>query len=153
MSQHVALIKPKDKVNAKFLEIFCWAENAGRGQLNEFAYGGGKPGLNLQNIKDLIIGLPDPMEQHEIVRRVETLFAFADRLEARLATARAATDRLTPALLAKAFRGELVPQDSNDEPAAELLKRLAASRNESGAKSARRCVSKENERHETAQEK
>lgn len=128
VSQHVALIKLKDKGNAKFLEIFCWAEIAGRGQLNDFAYGGGKPGLNLQNIKDLIIGLPDPLEQHEIVRRVETLFAFADRLEARLATARAATERLTPALLAKAFRGELVPQDPNDEPAAELLKRLAATR-------------------------
>ena len=67
-------------------------------------------------------------EQTEIVRRVETLFAFADRLEARLKTAQTAADRLTPALLAKAFRGELVPQDPNDEPAAELLKRLAASR-------------------------
>ncbi|WP_444545824.1 hypothetical protein, partial [Vogesella fluminis] len=64
----------------------------------------------------------------EIVRRVETLFAFADRLEARLASASAAAERLTPSLLAKAFRGELVPQDPNDEPASELLKRLAASR-------------------------
>ena len=35
--------------------------------------------------------------------------------------------RWTPSLLAKAFRGELVPQDPNDEPAAELLQRLAAS--------------------------
>ena len=67
-------------------------------------------------------------EQHEIVRRVEILFAFADRLETRLTTANDIAARLTPALLAKAFRGELVPQDPNDEPAAELLKRLAASR-------------------------
>jgi type I restriction enzyme S subunit len=64
------------------------------------------------------------LEQTEIVRRVESLFAFADRLEARLSRARTAADRLTPALLAKAFRGELVPQDPDDEPAAELLKRL-----------------------------
>ena len=56
------------------------------------------------------------------------LFAFADRLEARLAQAQAAATRLTPALLAKAFRGELVPQDPNDEPAAELLRRLQAER-------------------------
>ncbi len=74
------------------------------------------------------INLPSIEEQTEIVRRVETLFAFADRLEARLKTAQTAADRLTPALLAKAFRGELVPQDPNDEPAAELLQRLAASR-------------------------
>lgn len=72
--------------------------------------------------------LPTIEEQHEIVRRVETLFAFADRLEARLATARQQVEQLTPALLAKAFRGELVPQDPADEPASELLKRLAAQR-------------------------
>ena len=72
--------------------------------------------------------LPPIAEQHEIVRRVESLFAFADRLEARLAAAQTATEQLTPALLAKAFRGELVPQDPADEPASELLQRLAASR-------------------------
>lgn len=85
-------------------------------------------GINIGDVRALQIPLPILDEQQEIVRRIETLFAFADRLEARLATARAATDRLTPALLAKAFRGELVPQDPNDEPAAELLKRLAATR-------------------------
>jgi type I restriction enzyme S subunit len=72
--------------------------------------------------------VPPLKEQSEIVRRVETLFALADRLEARLAQAQNAATRLTPALLAKAFRGELVPQDPNDEPAAELLRRLQAER-------------------------
>lgn len=79
-------------------------------------------------LKELRLATPPVAEQTEIVRRVETLFAFADRLEARLASASAAAERLTPSLLAKAFRGELVPQDPNDEPASELLKRLAASR-------------------------
>lgn len=74
---------------------------------------------------DIPIALPPMEEQTEIVRRVETLFAFADRIEARLAQAQTAATRLTPALLAKAFRGELVPQDPNDEPAAELMRRLA----------------------------
>ena len=66
------------------------------------------------------------MNKHEIVRRVETLFAYADRLEARYTAARAQVERLTPALLAKAFRGELVPQDPNDEPASVLLERIRA---------------------------
>lgn len=72
--------------------------------------------------------MPSPClkEQTEIVRRVETLFALANRLEARMQVAQTAVDRLTPSLLAKAFRGELVPQDPNAEPASELLKRLAA---------------------------
>lgn len=76
------------------------------------------------------LDIPRLEEQQEIVRRVETLFAFADRLEARCAAARKQAGQLTPALLAKAFRGELVPQDPADEPAAELLKRLAARRAE-----------------------
>jgi len=79
-------------------------------------------------LKELRLATPTLSEQTEIVRRVELLFAFADRLEARLAAARKQVGQLTPALLAKAFRGELVAQDPADEPAAELLKRLAAQR-------------------------
>ncbi len=88
----------------------------------------GRAKLTQQALLSLPIGVPPEAEQTEIVRRVETLFAFADRLEARLAQAQTAATRLTPALLAKAFRGELVPQDPNDEPAAELLRRLQAER-------------------------
>ena len=86
------------------------------------------PILNKSRFSALEADVPSLAEQAEIIRRVETLFAYADRLEARLAQAQAAVNRLTPSLLAKAFRGELVPQDPADEPAAELLKRLAASR-------------------------
>ena len=74
------------------------------------------------------LDLPPVEEQTEIVRRVETLFAFADRLKARLAQAQTAVGRLTPSLLSKAFRGELVPQDPNDEPASTLLARITAER-------------------------
>ena len=84
--------------------------------------------IGKQNMARFPVAVPNADEQTEIVRRVETLFAFADRLEARLAQAQTAATRLTPALLAKAFRGELVPQDPNDEPAAELLRRLQAQR-------------------------
>jgi len=97
-------------------------------EMRELAEGGNQPDLNLSKIKEFPLALPPLPEQTEIVRRVEILFAFADRLEARLATARRQVGQLTPALLAKAFRGELVAQDPADEPAAELLKRLAAQR-------------------------
>lgn len=84
--------------------------------------------INSEEVRALPLALPSLEEQTEIVRRVKTLFAFADRLEARLQSAQTAAERLTPALLAKAFRGELVPQDPNDEPAAELLRRLREGR-------------------------
>lgn len=86
------------------------------------------PGLTKKDICEHEIYIPHIHEQTEIVRRVETLFAFADRLEARLQSAQTAAERLTPALLAKAFRGELVPQDPSDEPATELLRRLREAR-------------------------
>jgi len=57
------------------------------------------------------------------VRRVEALFALADQIEARFTQARAQVDKLTPSLLARAFRGQLVHQDPNDEPAEKLLEK------------------------------
>lgn len=82
-------------------------------------------GMNIGDIRALQLPLPSFAEQAEIVRRVEALLALADRIEARLTAARAQVERLTPATLSKAFRGDLVPQDPNDEPAAKLLKRLS----------------------------
>lgn len=77
--------------------------------------------------------LPPIDEQAEIVRRVEALFKIADRIEARYKAAHAQAQRLTPLLLAKAFRGELVPQDPKDEPASVLLERTAAERAKTAA--------------------
>jgi len=84
--------------------------------------------LNKTACNSMPIGLPTQQEQLEIVRRVEQLFAFADQVEAKVATAQARIDKLTQSILAKAFRGELVPQDPNDEPASVLLERIKAQR-------------------------
>jgi len=100
------------------------SSNAGRAQLEEYAYGAGKPGLNLQNIRDVKLNLPPLEEQKEIVRQVDRLFALADKLEAHYNKAKARIDKLSQSVLAKAFRGELVPQDPNDEPAEKLLERI-----------------------------
>lgn len=75
------------------------------------AYGQGKPGLNLDNIKNVLIGVAPILEQEEIVARVQTLFAIAEKIEVRYQKAKAQTDRLEQSILAKAFRGELVPQE------------------------------------------
>ena len=117
------------RTTSRFLHLLLCAEGT-RKYFRENATGtaGNMPKINQQTVINAPCRLPTLAEQTEIVRRVETLFAFADRLEARLAQAQTAATRLTPALLAKAFRGELVPQDPNDEPAAELLRRLQAQR-------------------------
>ena len=87
-----------------------------------------QPVISGAKIYPLKLMCPCIEEQDEIIDRIESLFTLADQLEARLTAARKIVDRLTPALLAKAFRGELVPQDPGDEPASMLLERLAAKR-------------------------
>ena len=98
--------------------------------------------INQTDVKLVIVSLPTLPEQQEIVRRVEDLFAFADRIEARLATAQKTVERLTPATLAKAFRGELVPQDPNDEAASVLLERLRSQEPAAPSKKIRRKIGK-----------
>ena len=84
--------------------------------------------LTLTKIKVSPLSLPPIEEQTEIVRLVEQYFALADTLEKNLAIAKLRVDNLTQSILAKAFRGELVPQDPNDEPADKLLARIKAAR-------------------------
>ena len=88
----------------------------------------GKVGAD--GIRKAPIELPSLPEQQEIVRRVEALFKTADALEARYRTAKAHVDKLTQSILAKAFRGELVLQDPNDEPASVLLERIRQAEND-----------------------
>ena len=90
--------------------------------------GSGPQALNCQRVRELPFILPPLTEQYEIVRRVEALFKIADQIEERYTKARTYVDKLTQSILAKAFRGELVPQDPNDELAAELLKRIKEER-------------------------
>lgn len=97
-------------------------------EVRKQAVGGAQPNLNLNKVREISICLPSLEEQTEIVRRVEQLFAFADQLEAKVNEARTRIDRLTQSILAKAFRGELVPQDPDDEPASVLLQRIQAQR-------------------------
>lgn len=86
-----------------------------------------RPGINGTILKEIRIPLPPIAEQHEIIRRIEALFKSADQIEERYKKAKAYVDRLIQSILAKAFRGELVPQDPNDEPAYVLLRKIEKS--------------------------
>ncbi|WKL22630.1 restriction endonuclease subunit S [Agrobacterium tumefaciens] len=88
----------------------------------------GQANVNGTKLRSLGIPLPSEEEQVEMKRLMDVAFARADRLEAEAARARKLLDRLESTILAKAFRGELVPQNPNDEPAEKLLKRIRADR-------------------------
>jgi type I restriction enzyme S subunit len=86
--------------------------------------------INSQELQSLIFNIPSLEEQKEIVRRVEERFAKIDKIEQEYQKAVKLCTRLEQATLAKAFRGELVPQDPNDEPASVLLEQIRAERQE-----------------------
>jgi type I restriction enzyme, S subunit len=104
----------------------------GRKQLQAAAYGQGKPGLNLENIRTVVIELPPIAEQQEIVRRVDALFEIADEIDRLFAKARSRVEGLAPSILTKAFRGDLVVSEAKlaesegrpFESAQELLARV-----------------------------
>jgi restriction endonuclease S subunit/energy-coupling factor transporter ATP-binding protein EcfA2 len=112
-------------------KFFSWYGNL-RGA--DYFLSVGKQTTNLASInKSLLSALPivvpPAAEQQEIVRRVEKLFAWADRLEAHQQRAYQQIEQLAPILLDKAFKGELVPRDPNDEPATILLERIQSEKN------------------------
>lgn len=108
---------------------YCLGSRAGRAYCWSVKSDGvSQSNINAKKLAAFRFSLPSVEEQTEIVRRVEALFKLADRIEARYMVARGQAQRLTSLLLAKAFRGELVPPDPNDEPASVLLERIAAER-------------------------
>ncbi|MBS7705204.1 restriction endonuclease subunit S [Chelatococcus asaccharovorans] len=88
----------------------------------------GQANVNGSKLRRLGVPVMSKDEQAEIQIRINAAFAWIDRLAADATSARKLIDGLDQAILAKAFRGELVPQDSNDEPASLLLERIKAER-------------------------
>jgi len=88
----------------------------------------GQDGVNKRHLLEWPVLLPPVEEQEQIVQKVDTAFTWVDRIASETTGARKLIDHLDQAILAKAFRGELVPQDPNDEPASVLLERIRAER-------------------------
>ncbi len=124
--RHISILKPDySKITSDYLKYAMGTDNTQK-QAHAIATGTAQLTIPLNGLRSLLIDIPPLKEQTEIIRRVEELFAYADRIEARYQAARTRVDKLTPAILAKAFRGELVPQDPSDEPASVLLERIRA---------------------------
>jgi len=75
--------------------------------VNEKITGSASPHINVGDVKKFPIPLPLLPEQEEIVRRVDKLFALADKIEERYNKAKRQLERAEKAIYAKAFRGEL----------------------------------------------
>ncbi|EPY7210179.1 restriction endonuclease subunit S [Klebsiella oxytoca] len=143
--KNIAIIKKSKLITPTYLKIFFDSQK--NRIFNEQTKGGAQPFLSLSVLNDIPFALPPLPEQHEIVRRVEQLFAYADTIEKQVNNALTRVNSLTQSILAKAFRGELTAQWRAENPslisgensATALLERIKAERAaSSGKKSSRK---------------
>lgn len=135
----VGFIPKKNKSHALFIKYVI---DANKEDLEAYAPATAQKNINLKVLNDLRFPMPDIEEQHEIVRRVEQLFAYADTIEKQVNSALTRVNNLTQSILAKAFRGELTAQWRAENPdlisgensAAALLEKIKAERAASGGK-------------------
>jgi len=94
----------------------------------EIAVGTGVKHLRVKDVEQLPIVVPPLHEQKLIVKTIKELFKVIELVEEQYYANDTYLAHLDRSILAKAFRGELVEQDPNDEPASVLLERIRAER-------------------------
>lgn len=126
--QSVALVRPVISTLSWLLLAWTNATPGGAALIRELAYGQGRPHLSLDQIRELPVPVCGSHELNEIERACARLFERLTKIQTAHAAISESLRGLAPAILAQAFRGELVEQDPNDEPASAMLERLAADR-------------------------
>ena len=93
--------------------------------LNQYATATAQPGLSVAVINDVYIPIPPQKEQERISQEIEYWFALIEQIEQGKADLQTTIKQTKNRILDLAIHGKLVPQDPDDEPAIELLKRIS----------------------------
>jgi type I restriction enzyme S subunit len=94
--------------------------------------------ISLSDLRRFVFPLPSFEEQQEISKQIERMIVTLEQIEECVQESLAKLRELDHAMLAKAFRGELVPQEPTDEPASVLLERICAETSSAGIARPRR---------------
>jgi type I restriction enzyme S subunit len=129
-------LRINDEIALPKFVVYVLASRSSYEQIKGNVQGVTRPRINLKILKSLTFRFPTLNEQTEIVRRVEELFAFADKVEAQVNAAQTRVNNLTQSILAKAFRGELTAEwraanpalISGENSAEALLERIKTER-------------------------
>ena len=121
-------LRTNKKVASEDFVAFSLASHDTYLRIREAVHGATRPRINLKFLKSLPIRIPPIETQKRIVQVVHQMFGYASIIEQRTVDAQLRIERLTKSILAKAFRGELVPQNPDDEPASVLLERIQMER-------------------------
>lgn len=131
VNNHAHVVQMHGGIPLQYLEVYLNGID-----LQHCVTGSAQPKLTQVAMNRIPVPLPPLTEQKEIVRLVEAMFKLADTVEKRVAAAIARAEKLTQAILAKAFSGELVPTEAElarlegrpYETASELLARIKSER-------------------------
>ena len=110
-------------IHNKFI-LYYLSYSASTGHLAKFFTGTTIKHLTGKGLSDLTIPLCSTEEQHQIVQEIESRLSVAEHLEKTIKESLHQAEVLRQSILQRAFTGQLVPQDPDDEPANELLKRI-----------------------------
>jgi type I restriction enzyme, S subunit len=124
-NQAVCAIKPHDPEMVPYLWVVLRQKRA---ELVAAGQGGAQPNISQAILRRLRIPVPPLDEQRRIVAAIEHQLSLVGSLRDATASAERRAAALRRSILVRAFRGELVPEDSNDEPASALLERIEAER-------------------------
>ncbi len=133
--RHIALLRPSQATAPEFLWILMASPKIFKEAWSRIT-GTAQPTLPLGNLRAIPVSIPSIAEQREIARRVLALFGVADSIQRRVRNATIKSGQLIQSILAKAFRGELVPTEAElarregreYEPASVLLERIKKER-------------------------
>lgn len=123
---HLIKARPLKQVAPKFLLYFLMSEIGRKFIVRAASSTSGLHTLSISKVESLFVPHCFDDEQAEVVSELESKLSEADQLDQTLATALQQADALRQSILKKAFCGQLVAQDPNDEPATALLERIRA---------------------------
>ncbi len=142
---HIIKARPLKLATSKFLLYFLMSELGRKFIVRAASSTSGLHTLSISKVEGLFVPLCSGNEQAEVIAELESKLSEAEQLDQTLATALQQADALRQSILKKAFCGQLVKQDENDEPATALLERIRAAKSASGKGKPRRTASEQPE--------
>ena len=121
---HVSVIRTTNEVKSEFVFAYISSQLIQQYLEDNLAGSTNQKELYIGVLSDLSFPLPPRAEQHRIVAEIERWFSLIDIIETGKDGLQTAIKQTKSKLLDLAIHGKLVPQDPNDEPASELLKRI-----------------------------
>ena len=125
LAPNVAKIEPySNKIDLKY-GLYYLMSDLGQLGVRGISKSTAQPSLSMATIRSLDVALPPLTEQYRIVAEIEKWFELIDQIEQGKSDLQTTIKQTKSKILDLAIHGKLVPQDPNDEPAIELLKRIS----------------------------